>query len=593
MLKKCHMTFLRFSGALAALVLTTSCVTAGLPSSNNRAWYNSDEAPRAGEAYSDFLIARFAAMTNDPVEAAQRYAAAIETAPENSGIAERAVFSSLLAGEYDRAVKLAKVAEVRGSDATLIKLTLGVDAIERDDQKRAAVLLDETSFGPFNRMVARGLSAWGVSESEGADAAVQYLTDVLTGDPSLDSATLYLMGLIQMSAGDDDAALVTFNTLWMDGARLAVGVEAYAELLAAGGDRAQAAGVLKDFRANVGQNASLQKLRGKIEAGDVITPRRLSAKEGAALALYVPAAALTMQTDDDLAGVYFVLALALNPDLHVARSLWGQALDNAGRRGEAIQVLEGIPFESDFYATARGQMAWAYRREGQNQKALDVAGEALAHSPDRDLKVQLSDLYRSMERHGEAEAVLTEVITEDAQEGNTDWRLLYARGAAREQLGRWPEAEADLRAAIMINADDASLLNYLGYAYVDRGKNLNEAFDLIRKAVALKPNSGYIVDSLGWAHYRFGRYEMALRYLERAVELEPADSVLNDHLGDVYWHLGRRLEARFQWERALKLEPTDRDRAIIEDKLGGAPPEAVLLNADAGLGESQLALQTQ
>lgn len=593
MLKKCGMTFLRFSGALAALVLTTSCVTAGLPSANNGVWNNADKAPRVGEAYSDFLIARFAAMTNDPVEAAQRYADAIETAPENSGIAERAVFSSLLAGNYDRAVRLAKVAESRGSDATLIKLTLGVDAIERDDQKRVATLLDETSFGPFNRMVARGLSAWGLAETEGAEAAVQHLTGVLTGDPSLDSATLYLMGLIQMSAGDDDAALVTFNTLWADGARLAVGVEAYAELLAAKGDRGRAVEVLKSFRANVGQNASLQNLRKRIEAGDEIAPQRLSTKHGAALALYVPAAALTMQTDDDLAGVYFVLALALNPDLHVARSLWGQALDNAGRRTEAIKVLEGIPIGTEFYATARGQMAWAYRRDGQNQKALDVAGEALAHSPDRDLKVQLSDLYRSMERHGEAETVLTEVIIEDAQEGRTDWRLLYARGAAREQLGRWPEAETDLRSAIAINADDASLLNYLGYAYVDRGKNLNEAFDLIRKAVSLKPDSGFIVDSLGWAHYRFGRYEMAQRYLERAVELEPADSVLNDHLGDVYWHLERRLEARFQWERALKLGPSDRDKPIIIDKLAGAPPEAVMLNADVGLDDPDSTLQTQ
>jgi Flp pilus assembly protein TadD len=123
--------------------------------------------------------------------------------------------------------------------------------------------------------------------------------------------------------------------------------------------------------------------------------------------------------------------------------------------------------------------------------------------------------------------------------------------------------------ALEMQPENATVLNYLGYSWIDRGINLEEGFDLIRKAVALEPESGQIVDSLGWAHYRLGQYEEAVDYLERAVALEPGDPVLNDHLGDAYWKAGRQKEAGFQWRRALKLEPPPKEREAIELKLKG------------------------
>ncbi|MBR9807237.1 MAG: tetratricopeptide repeat protein [Alphaproteobacteria bacterium] len=538
--------------------------------------------PDNAKAYSDFLIARYAAMTNDPQIAAAHYAAAIDSAPEKSGIADRALFAALLSGNYDEGVKLAHRADELGSDAALVRLTLGVDAMRRGKDATAQEMLDETRFGPFNRVVARGLSAWRVVDRQGPAAAVRYLNDGLTGDPRLDSATLYMMGLVQLSAEQDDAALATFETLWQSGARLAVGVEAHARLLANRGRRAEALGLLSTFRSEVGTNASLDRLRTAIEAGDTIKIRRLKPSQGAALAVYIPAAALMTQTEDDVSAVYFVLALALDPDLHVARSLWGQTLDNAGRHEEAIAVLARVPENSAFYATSRGQIAWALRHGGRNQAALSVAAEALKHQPDRALKVQLADLYRSLDRYGEANSILTQIIDEDAEAGRQDWRLLFARGLAREEMGRWPEAEMDMVEAMALNPNDAALLNALGYAYVDRGRNLDTAIDMIRKAAEIEPDSGFILDSLGWAHYRLGRYEMAVRYLERAVELEPGDPVLNDHLGDAYWRTGRKLEARFQWQNSLRLDPSMADRERIEVKLVSGPDIPSVKRAESG-----------
>jgi tetratricopeptide (TPR) repeat protein len=574
------MNVFRPLSALTAILLAGSCVSGPSESDLRNALF-SNGRPAEAQAYGDFLVARFAAMTNDPETAAEYYAAAIDTAPEKSGIAERAVFSALLAGDYDTAVGLAQRASQVGSEATLVRLTLGVDAMVRGKEDEATPYLDETKYGPFNEVIARGLSAWRIADRDGADTAEAYLRSGLSGDANLDSATLYMMGLLQMAEKDDASALATFETLWESGARLAVGVHAHAQLLVADGQRDRALEILQTFRDEIGQNAGLDGLRADIMAGRKIKPTRLTTREGAALAVYVPAAALMMQTDDDLSGVYFVLALALDPDLQVARSLWGQSLDNAGRREEAVAVLSRIPDKSEFYATARGQMAWALRREGRNQEALAIAGEALAHSPDRGLKIQLADLFRSLDRDDEAERLLSEIIAEDADAGRQDWRVIYARGTTLEQTDRWPQAESDLKTALALQPENASILNYLGYAYIDRGLNYDAALNMISRAVELEPQSGYIVDSLGWAHYRMGRYELATRFLERAVELSPGASLLNDHLGDAYWQMGRKTEARFQWQRALKLDPSPEDKARIEAKMTSGPETLLLKKAES------------
>ena len=154
-----------------------------------------------------------------------------------------------------------------------------------------------------------------------------------------------------------------------------------------------------------------------------------------------------------------------------------------------------------------------------------------------------------------------------------------ARAAARERLGRWPEAEADLQRALVLSPEQPDILNYLGYSWIDRGVRLQEGLAMIQRAVALRPASGAVIDSLGWAYFRLGDYAQALEHIERAVELQPADATLNDHLGDVYWRLGRRIEARFQWRRALSLAP-DAPASIEAKMAAGLPDEPAMRAAE-------------
>ncbi|MEK9910719.1 MAG: tetratricopeptide repeat protein, partial [Candidatus Puniceispirillum sp.] len=136
-----------------------------------------------------------------------------------------------------------------------------------------------------------------------------------------------------------------------------------------------------------------------------------------------------------------------------------------------------------------------------------------------------------------------------------------------ERLDQDDLAEAHFLMALKINPNDPFALNYLGYWWADEGRNLDQAIELIEKAVTLRPKSGFFVDSLGWVHFKRGNYDLAVSFLEKATLLEPSDPVITDHLGDAYWKVGRRNEARFKWAYALTIADDDDLKAKLRDKL--------------------------
>jgi Flp pilus assembly protein TadD len=181
--------------------------------------------------------------------------------------------------------------------------------------------------------------------------------------------------------------------------------------------------------------------------------------------------------------------------------------------------------------------------------------------------VNLADLLRSKKRFSESVEAYDAAIERIGTIGKRHWTLLYSRGIALERSSQWLRAEEDFITALRLKPDQPYVLNYLGYSWVDQGINLARAQKMIERAVELRPNDGYIVDSLGWVLYRLGDFPRAAKQLERAVELRPQDPTINDHLGDAYWRVGRAAEARFQWRRALSLDPEPDQVSTIRDKI--------------------------
>jgi tetratricopeptide (TPR) repeat protein len=153
----------------------------------------------------------------------------------------------------------------------------------------------------------------------------------------------------------------------------------------------------------------------------------------------------------------------------------------------------------------------------------------------------------------------------DQNEGNADLHLQL--GALYDKLGDFDKMVAQMKEALRLNPDSADALNYLGYSYADRGIHLEEALLLIQNAMTLKPNTGYITDSLGWVYFKLGDYSRAVIELEKANLLTPGDPVITEHLADGYFKLNRIEKAMEFYEKALKLDPKPEQLERLKNKI--------------------------
>jgi len=276
-----------------------------------------------------------------------------------------------------------------------------------------------------------------------------------------------------------------------------------------------------------------------------------------------------MQTSAlDTSLVFARMALMQQPDFPYAWLMIGDILLNQERFADAAEVYRSIPADSPIYYPVRLRLAEALANLERQDEALALLRDLAKDYPRAaEAPVARGDLLRRQEKWDAAAAAYREGITRLDELEPRHWTLLYSLGVALERGGRWDEAEQAFLDALDLQPDQPLVLNYLGYSWIDRGENLEKGKALIETAVRQRPTDGYIVDSLGWAHYLLGDYEQAVKDLERAVELTPADPTINDHLGDAYWRVGRTLEARFQWQRALSLDPEEEMVEAIRDKL--------------------------
>ena len=306
----------------------------------------------------------------------------------------------------------------------------------------------------------------------------------------------------------------------------------------------------------------------EIEANRMPAPLVRSAQAGAAEVLFGLGSALGRQGGEDLGLVYLNLALYLDPEHPLALLSLGDLYESLKKPELAIDAFGKLPQNSPLKRNAEIQRALNLDALERTDEARERLTSLIQKHPD-DLEAisALGNVLRARKRYAEAADVYSKAVALIKQPARQNWTLFYFRGICLERSKQWPQAEKDFLKSLELNADQPQVLNYLGYSWVDQGVNLDRGLDMIKKAVELRPNDGYIVDSLGWAYYRLGRFEEAVKELERAIELRPEDPVINDHLGDAYWKVGRRLEANFQWRHALDLKPEPEDAPKIQAKL--------------------------
>ncbi len=554
--------------AVAAMVIglmPVACASSGVGGADSG---ESSVAAVPGKTLTgNYLAARHASNVHEDSDAAMFLLSALEESPDDPVLVNRAYLTLLLDGRVPESALLARKVVETNPKAPLAQVVVATDDIRAGryaeaDERLAA--MPEGRISLFLGKMLRGWTLYGLGRPEQGIAELKVLAD----QQGLETLYDLHAALISDAAGSRDAA-VRYARAAAKGERISlVLVRLMGGIFERSGEAEEARALYRRYLDDHPGSAMVSAALARVDQ-NAVRPREIkSTADGAALALFDAAGALSRQSTRETALVLGQLGLYLRPEFPALRMLVADLMESLERREQANRVYASVEASSAFSRRARLNIALNLNRMDRFDEAAgqlrDLAGD---YTDDPEPLVNLGDILRSREEFDDAVDAYDEAFSRIPELKPHHWRLLYARGIALERAKLWPRAEKDFLKALEFEPDQPFVLNYLGYSWIEKGQNLDEAQDMIRKAVEQRPDDGYIVDSLGWAYYQVGKHEEAVQELERAVELRPEDPVINDHLGDAYWAVARNREARYQWRRALGLDPDPDLRSKIEDKI--------------------------
>lgn len=538
-----------------------------------------------------YLAANLAKSINDSNSASSFYRSALDLDPANTVIIEQAFQTEATEGHWDRAVPLARQLVAKDANNRMAHLLLGLEAFKTKDFKKSDEEFKKASDGPIGELTSALARAWAAAAEGNAQQALK----LLEMPKQAEWAQFYLnyhKALIADVLGRTGEAEAAFeHSMRQDATTLRIAL-AYARHAARNGNLKLANQILdqQSERNQSEPHVLVRELREEIGPDKKTQLLVTTPAQGMAEVFYGLGEALTSEGGLSMGILYLQLALYAEPSHAFALAALASAYETGQRYKDAIEAYERIPPGSALQSAIDIRKAFDLNSLDRVDESKALLDKLVKENP-TDLKPldALGNILRARKRYGEAADVYTQAIKLIPTPDKRHWSVFYSRGTCYERLKNWPAAEADLKKALELYPDQPLALNYLGYSWVDQNLNLKEGMSLIERAVALKPDDGYIVDSLGWAHYKLGNYVESVRFLERAVELKPQDPVLNDHLGDALWRVGREREAKFQWDQALTLEPEPEELEKIKKKLvEGLPPSAA---ARAGVRETMRKVQ--
>jgi Flp pilus assembly protein TadD len=500
--------------------------------------------------------------------AVSSYRDALALDPSSGDIARRSYYQGLESGDKALALRSADLLDAQGvlpRDGTLLRLG---DALSRKDWTGARTLVARMESEGNFAFLGPIVSSW-ISLGEG-----QYIAPSI--DPRDRFALLagrYLdehLAFLALARRERNEALPAaaraLALAGADGAGIRLALSAQ---FAGVGDRDNALALLPEGQAIFGQaRGDIARGKGR-KAGAPLTPAQGFARLVARLA-----ADIADQEDSAALGVRLArIASFADPGSVEIRVTVAHLLTLAGHPAFAVAQVRVVPPESWHYAMAQDELVDALAASGERVQALALA-RSLTAMPGADARrhIRLGQLLSEDKDFPGAAAAF-----KAAQAGFADdavpWALLLFEGSALEQGGQWEQARAVLERAARIAPDEAVVLNYLGYAQVERRQNVEAALALLKKASALKPQDASISDSLGWAQFVAGDAKGAVPVLERAAVGAPDDATVNEHLGDALWSVGRRYEARYAWRAAATFAEGDRAERLAAKTREGLKPE--------------------
>lgn len=526
-------------------------------------------------AYGLYLSGRLATFRGDNIAGADLLAQSQALTPEQPVVGEEAFRSGLLAGDLETLAALAPAVQDTPLLAEAGRLAVIIDALNGDGDARTGLsLLQSQPFtAPFQTIgqyilpsVAAAAGDWDLA-----------LAPVPVPPSGVDSLVLHhqrarlLEGRRRNAEAEAEYRLVTASPL---GSQLFAAD--YGRFLERRG-RGDEALTLYETSLS-GPSPDPEALIGRIRVLDHAAPPPVPTfRQNAAFAIKLAAIQSAERREKEVSAIFLRLADSLGPDDEVALRL-GLGLVALGHENSAREAFGRVTTANPIvYAGAQFGLGLSYQRDDRDLEALEAFRRADAFAPNQtEVIARLVQQLGVLGRNEEALAVLNRPTVNVADQSVA---IRFQRGVVLEALGRMDEAENELWAALTAAPNEPTILNTLGYLWVDSGRRVEQGAEMLARAHAAEPENGNIQDSLGWAQFRQGQYDTAVETLEGAVNKQPANAEIVDHLGDAYWQVGRRREAEWQWTRVLTLDPDAERRTEVELKLANgltvAPPVSI------------------
>ena len=520
----------------------------------------------------NFLSAYVAGAARDTQAATVFFREAIEEDPRNQELLERAFVAFLANGSMPEAFRAAERLSARDSSNNLAQFALAVRSIGAGRYGDARERLFKNSRGRPADLTATLLAAWSYAGSKDGKKSLATV-DRLKNERAFNQFREYHAALIADVVGNPAEAEKRFKAAYEGERNTLQVVDAYARFLAKRGRRDEAMALYKGFDEVVPRHPMVRAAMDALKGGKPLMPLVKSAQDGAAELLYGLGVVGNSQGDELTAIIYLRLGLDLDPNHALALVTLGDVYERLKQYERANEVFARVSKDAPVRASADIAIGQNLELMGKGDEAMAYLEKLMKERPDDvEVVMALGNVQRSRKKFAEAAETYSRAIELIGTPDRGHWILFFYRGTSYERAKQWDKGEADLKKALELVPDTlpagkAQVLNYLAYSWVDQNINIDEAFKMLTRAVELAPRDGMIIDSLGWAYYRMGRYDDAVRELEKAVELKAGDPVINDHLGDAYWKVGRKLEAKFQWNHAKDSNPEHEDLVRILKKI--------------------------
>lgn len=560
---------------VAASVMFNSCVTKTDKhvTDGTYSFTNQFMDQKVQKSYGAYIAGRVAHLRKDFNTAADYYIQALKVDPDNPELVSRVYLILTSKGRIEEAAQYAEISLKNGDKNNFIYMILAADRIKKGQYDDANKIINSINGPIYKEFITPLVSAWAYAGANNKEKAIAALNPIKK-EPSFKALYNFHMGMIYDYFNDNAKAqkhyevIVNEESLEMSFRALQIITNFYIRI----GEKEKALALINKYSNENMLADMMEQLKSKIQKASSKKTQKIlsSANIGASEALFNIAATLRQGAAGiDLAHMFICLSIYENPKYDLAMLLLADILESREMYAEANEVYDQIDKTSEAYNTIQLKKANNLVLMEDYQAAELLMKTLTLDKGNYQLYLDLGDVLRISGKPKEAISYYNEAIDALPRVQNQHWVLFYALGIAYEQNQEWDNAEKAFLRALDLSQNHYMVLNYLGYSWLQEGKNTEQAFSMIVDAYNQAPHDGNINDSLGWAFYRLGLYDQAVTYLEKAAEIEPANALISDHLGDAYWMSGRKNEARFQWQHALTMKDrsNELDKEFVQEKL--------------------------